>query len=87
MAQRAAFDIKLHGAEGGARRQRHDVDRRGSGEVKLAKSRLQHAAFRAAWHEAGGLLRCNSTRGRIQRGAQLVRIVGLDDLNDAGAET
>src|SRR5882724_3875399 len=40
----------------------------------------------ATRHETGGLLRCNSTRGGIQHGAQLVRIVGLDDLNNAGAE-
>ena len=36
MAQRAAVDVKLHGAEGSPRRQRHDIDRRGGGEVKLA---------------------------------------------------
>ena len=87
MAQRAAVDIQLHGAEGRARRQRHDIDRRGRGEVKLAKRRLEHAAFRAARHEAGGLLRGDAARRGIQHGAQLVRIVGLDDLDDAGAET
>ena len=87
MAQRAAVDIQLHGAERSARRQRHDIDRRGGGEVKLAKSRLEHAAFRAPRHKAGGLLRGDAARGGIQHGAQLVRIVGLDDLNDAGAET
>ena len=74
-------------AERRARRQRHDIDRRGRGEVKLAKRRLQHAAFRAARHEAGRLLRCDAARRGIQHGAQLVRIVGLDDPNDAGAET
>ena len=55
--------------------------------MKFAERRLQHGAFRAPRHEAGGLLRGDATRGGIQHGTQLVRIVGLDDLNDAGAET
>src|SRR6478609_1659483 len=46
MAKRAAFDIQLHAAEGRARRQRYDIDGGGRGEVKLAKGRLEHAAFR-----------------------------------------
>ena len=64
VAQRAAIDIKLHGAERRARRQRHHVDRRGRGEVKLAKNRLQHAAFCAARNKAGRLvaLRCREAR-------------------------
>ncbi len=82
MAQRAALDIQLHAAEGRARRQRHDIDRRGRGEVKFAERRFEHAAFGAARHEAGGLLRGDATRRGIQRGAQLVRIVGLDDLDE-----
>ena len=86
VAQRAALDIQLHAAEGRARRQRHDIDGRGRGEVKFAKSRLEHAALGAARNEAGGLLRCDATRRGIQHGAQLVRIVGLDDPNQASAE-
>jgi len=85
--QRAAVDIQLHGAERSARRQRYDIDRRGGGEVKLAERRLQHGAFRAPRHEAGGLLRGDARRRGIQHGTQLVGIVGLDDLNNAGAET
>src|SRR6185369_1604891 len=55
MAQRAAVDVKVYGAEGRARRQRYDIDGRGGSEVKLAKRCFEHAAFRAPWHEAGGL--------------------------------
>ena len=86
MAQRAAIDIQLHAAEGRARRQRHDIDGRGSGEAKLAKSRLEHAAFGAARNEAGGLLRCDPARRGVEHGAQLVRIVGLDDPHQTAAE-
>ena len=87
MAQRAAVDIQVHCAKGGARRQRHDIDRRGRGKVKLAKGSLQHAALRAARNKARGLLRGDAARGGIQHGAQLVRIVGLDDPDDAATET
>ena len=86
MAQRAAVDIQLHRAEGRARRQRHDIDRRGGGKVKLAERRFEYTAFRAARHEAGGLLRGDATRRGIEHRAQLVRIVGLDDLDGAGTE-
>ena len=86
MAERAAFDIQLHAAEGRARRQRHDIDRRGRGEVKFAEGRLEHAAFGAARDEAGRLLRRDAARGGIEHGAQLVGIVGLDDPHQARAE-
>ena len=86
MAERAAFDIQVHAAERRARRQRHDIDGRGRGEVKFAKRGFEHAAFRAARHEAGRLLRRDAGGRRIEHGAQLVRIVGLDDPHEARAE-
>ena len=86
MAERAAVDIELDAAERRARRQRHDIDRRGRGEVKFAKCRLEHAAFGAARNEAGGLLRRDADGRGVEHGAQLIRIVGLDDAHQAGAE-
>src|SRR6185295_13281433 len=86
VAQRATLDIQLHEAEGRPRRQRHDIDRRGSGEAKFAKNRLEHAALGAARNKAGGLLRRDPARRGVERGAQLFRIVGLDDPYQASAE-
>ena len=86
MAERAALDIQIDAAERRARRQRHDIDRRGSGEMKFAKRGLEHAALGAARNEAGGLLRRDAARRGIEHGAQLVRIVGLDDPHQASAE-
>ena len=86
MAERAALDIEIDAAERRARRQRHDIDRRGRGKMEFAKCGLEHAAFGAARDEAGGLLRRDANRRRIEHGAQLVGIVGLDDPHQACAE-
>jgi hypothetical protein len=86
MAERAAIDIQVDAAEWRPRRQRHDIDRGGCGEVKFAKRGFQHAAFRAARNKSGRLLCRNACRRRIEHGAQLVRIVGLDDSCDAFAK-
>ena len=86
MAQRAALDIEVDAAEWRVRRQWHDIDGRWRGKVEFAKRRLQHASLGAARNEAGGLLRRDANRRRIQHGAQLVGIVGLDDPHQPCAE-
>ena len=86
MAERAALDIEIDAAERRARRQRHDIDRRGRGEVEFAERGLEHAALGAARNEAGRLLRRDAGGRRIEHGAQLVGIVGLDDPHQACAE-
>ncbi len=86
MAERASLDVEFHAAERRPRRQRHDVDGRGSGEVEFTKCGLHHAALGAARDKAGGFLRRDAGRRRIEHGAKLVGIVGLEDSHGARAE-
>ena len=79
MAERATLDVKINAAERRPRRQRHDIDRRRRGQMQFAKCGLKHAAFGAARNKAGRLLRRDANWCCIEHGAQLVRIVGLDD--------
>src|ERR1700687_5200645 len=83
MAERATLDVDIDAAERRPRRQWHDIDRRGRGQMQFAKRGLKHAALGAARHKAGRLLRRDANRCNVEHGAQLVRIVGLDDPHQA----
>src|SRR5260370_846375 len=63
MAERAALDIEVDAAERRPRRQRHDIDRRGRGEMQFAKCSLEHAAFGAPRDQPARALRRDPNRG------------------------
>src|SRR6266446_5480712 len=86
MAERATLDVEIDAAERRARPQRHDIDRRGRGQMQLAKCGLEHAALGAARDKAGRLLRRDANGCCIEHGAQLVGIVGLEDTHQPRAE-